>query len=340
MAEALRIVHDAIDAGINFSTTPGNTTTVKASGGWAARSPISRDAVFLMTKVCTHGRDARVAMRQLDESLRRLRTDHLDLWQIHECVYDNDPDRHFARGGVVEALARAKAEGKVRYVGFTGHKDPDIHLRMLRVEVSVRRLPAAAERIRRPLPELPGSRPAGAGAPPNRRDRDEESRRRRPRGQEERGHGRRRAALRDEPARVHDGVGHRLDESAAAEPDSGPRLQADERARAARLRAGLAGAALDGRFELYKIHRRTRRRRGRAPPARLSRAGRGAQCDGRTLTHVLFDVDGTLIDSNGAHAQAWADALREHSVDVRLRPCAPAHRHGRRQAAADDRRDR
>jgi predicted aldo/keto reductase-like oxidoreductase len=84
-----------------------------------------------MTKVCTHGRDARVAMQQLNESLRRLRTDYLDLWQIHECVYENDPERHFAKGGVVEALERAKAQGKVRYVGFTGHKHPDIHLRML-----------------------------------------------------------------------------------------------------------------------------------------------------------------------------------------------------------------
>ena len=90
-----------------------------------------RDAVFLMTKVCTHGRDGRVAMRQLEESLRRLRTDYLDLWQIHECVYYNDPEHHFAAGGVVEALERAKAQGKVRYVGFTGHKDPEIHLRML-----------------------------------------------------------------------------------------------------------------------------------------------------------------------------------------------------------------
>jgi len=70
-------------------------------------------------------------MRQLEQSLRRLRTDHLDLWQIHECAYQNDPDRHFARHGVVEALEKAKAQGKVRYVGFTGHKDPDIHLRML-----------------------------------------------------------------------------------------------------------------------------------------------------------------------------------------------------------------
>jgi predicted aldo/keto reductase-like oxidoreductase len=90
-----------------------------------------RERVFLMTKVCTHGRDAKVAMRQLHESLKRLKTDHLDLWQVHECVYYSDPDRHFAKGGVIEALDRAKREGKVRFVGFTGHKDPEIHLRML-----------------------------------------------------------------------------------------------------------------------------------------------------------------------------------------------------------------
>ena len=84
-----------------------------------------------MTKVCTHGRKADVAMQQLEDSLRRLRTDHLDLWQIHECVYDNDPDLHFQPDGVVEALRRAKQQGKVRFVGFTGHKDPSIHLRML-----------------------------------------------------------------------------------------------------------------------------------------------------------------------------------------------------------------
>jgi aryl-alcohol dehydrogenase-like predicted oxidoreductase len=90
-----------------------------------------RDRVFLMTKVCTHGRDAKTAMRQLEESLRRLQTDYLDLWQIHECIYYNDPERHFARGGAVEALERAKKDGKVRYIGFTGHKDPEIHLAML-----------------------------------------------------------------------------------------------------------------------------------------------------------------------------------------------------------------
>ena len=90
-----------------------------------------RDQVILMTKVCTHGRGKDVAMRMLEESLRRLKTDHLDIWQIHEVVYYNDPDLIFAPGGVAEALLLAKQQGKVRFVGFTGHKDPAIHLRML-----------------------------------------------------------------------------------------------------------------------------------------------------------------------------------------------------------------
>ena len=84
-----------------------------------------------MTKCCTHGRDKKVAMQQLEESLRRLRTDHLDLWQIHEVVYYDDPARHHAPGGAIEALAEAKRQGKVRFIGFTGHKDPEIHLDML-----------------------------------------------------------------------------------------------------------------------------------------------------------------------------------------------------------------
>ncbi len=90
-----------------------------------------RDQSFVMTKVCTHGRDKKIAMRMLEESLRRLQTDHLDLWQIHEVVYENDPDLIFAPNGAAEALLAAKQQGKVRFVGFTGHKDPEIHLRML-----------------------------------------------------------------------------------------------------------------------------------------------------------------------------------------------------------------
>jgi aryl-alcohol dehydrogenase-like predicted oxidoreductase len=90
-----------------------------------------RDRAIVMTKVCTHGRDKGVAMRMLEESLRRLQTDHLDLWQIHEVVYENDPELIFAPNGAAEALAAAKQQGKVRFVGFTGHKDPAIHLKML-----------------------------------------------------------------------------------------------------------------------------------------------------------------------------------------------------------------
>jgi predicted aldo/keto reductase-like oxidoreductase len=131
VAEAVRIVHEAIDAGVNFFDNAWEYHEGESERRMGRAIADRRDSVFLMTKVCTHGRDARVAQRQLDDSLRRLRTDHLDLWQIHECVYYNDPERHFAPGGVVEALETAKAQGKVRYVGFTGHKDPEIHLRML-----------------------------------------------------------------------------------------------------------------------------------------------------------------------------------------------------------------
>jgi aryl-alcohol dehydrogenase-like predicted oxidoreductase len=131
VAEAVRIVHEAVDAGVNFLDNAWEYHEGESERRMGRAIVDRRDSVFLMTKVCTHGRGATVAMRQLDESLRRLRTDHLDLWQIHECVYHNDPERHFSRGGVVEALERAKGQGKVRYVGFTGHKDPDIHMRML-----------------------------------------------------------------------------------------------------------------------------------------------------------------------------------------------------------------
>jgi predicted aldo/keto reductase-like oxidoreductase len=134
IAEAVRIVHEAIDAGVNFHDNAWEYHDGESEVRMGRAIADRRDSVFLMTKVCTHGRDARVAMRQLEESLRRLKTDYLDLWQIHECVYHNDPERHFAPGGVVGALERAKEQGKVRYVGFTGHKDPEIHLRMLSLD--------------------------------------------------------------------------------------------------------------------------------------------------------------------------------------------------------------
>ena len=129
--EAFRIVHEGIDAGLTFMDNAWDYHEGAAETRMGKALKGRRDQVFLMTKVCTHGRDARVALKQLDQSLRRLQTEYLDLWQIHECVYDDEPERHFAPGGVVEALEKARAAGKVRYVGFTGHKDPDILLRML-----------------------------------------------------------------------------------------------------------------------------------------------------------------------------------------------------------------
>jgi aryl-alcohol dehydrogenase-like predicted oxidoreductase len=129
--EAIRLVHAAIDAGITFMDNAWEYHDGRSETLMGKAIADRRERVFVMTKVCTHGRGKRDAMRQLEQSLRRLKTDVLDLWQIHECVYDNDPERHFARGGVVDALDEAKRQGKVRLVGFTGHKHPDIHLAML-----------------------------------------------------------------------------------------------------------------------------------------------------------------------------------------------------------------
>ncbi len=90
-----------------------------------------RDQAIVMTKVCTHGRKKELAMQMLEESLTRLQTDHLDVWQVHEVIYYNDPELAYAMDGVLEALTMAKQQGKVRFVGFTGHKNPSIHLDML-----------------------------------------------------------------------------------------------------------------------------------------------------------------------------------------------------------------
>jgi aryl-alcohol dehydrogenase-like predicted oxidoreductase len=128
---AARIIHEAIDAGVNFLDNAWEYNGGRSEEWMGAAIKDRRDRVFLMTKVCTHGRGKDVAMKQLDESLKRLQTDHLDLWQIHEVIYENDPDLHFAKAGVAEALDEAKKAGKVRFVGFTGHKHPDIHLKML-----------------------------------------------------------------------------------------------------------------------------------------------------------------------------------------------------------------
>ncbi|MDE3042734.1 MAG: aldo/keto reductase [Nitrospirota bacterium] len=130
-AEAIRVLHEALEAGVTFLDNAWEYNGGRSEELMGKALQGRRQQAFLMTKVCSHGRDKRVALQQLDESLRRLRTDYLDLWQIHEVVYDDDPDRHFAPNGAADALLEAKRQGKVRFLGFTGHKDPKIHLKML-----------------------------------------------------------------------------------------------------------------------------------------------------------------------------------------------------------------
>jgi aryl-alcohol dehydrogenase-like predicted oxidoreductase len=129
--DAIRVTHAAIDAGITFMDNAWEYHEGRSEEIMGKAISDRRDRVFLMTKLCTHGRGKREAMKQLEQSLRRLKTDFLDLWQIHECVYENDPELHFAKGGAVEALQDARRQGKVRFIGFTGHKHPSIHLAML-----------------------------------------------------------------------------------------------------------------------------------------------------------------------------------------------------------------
>ena len=131
MKTALRIVHGAIDGGITFFDNCWEYNLGKSENWMGMGLKGKREKVFLMTKVCTHGREGSLATRMLEESLHRLQTDHLDLWQIHGVSFENDPDLFIRPNGAAEALRKAKEQGKVRFVGFTGHKRPEIHLKML-----------------------------------------------------------------------------------------------------------------------------------------------------------------------------------------------------------------
>lgn len=130
--ESIRIIRKAIDHGINFldNSWDYNKGQSEIRMGEALRGGYRRQA-FLMTKV--DGRTRAEAARQIDESLRRLGVDHIDLVQHHEIIRMEDPDRIFAAGGAMEAFIDAKKAGKLRYIGFTGHKDPVVHLRMLEI---------------------------------------------------------------------------------------------------------------------------------------------------------------------------------------------------------------
>jgi predicted aldo/keto reductase-like oxidoreductase len=128
--ESIRIIRAAVDRGITFldNCWDYNGGASEDRMGKALMDGY-RDKVFLMTKIDGRTRDA--AAKQIDESLRRLRTDHVDLMQVHETIRLEDPDRVFADGGAIEALTTARQAGKIRFIGFTGHKDPVVHNRML-----------------------------------------------------------------------------------------------------------------------------------------------------------------------------------------------------------------
>lgn len=125
------MVAKALDHGINFFDNAWEYHKGLSEERVGTALKGKRDQAIVMTKVCTHGRRKDVAMRMLEESLTRLQTDHLDVWQVHEVIYYNDPELAYEPDGVLEALTAAKQQGKVRFVGFTGHKNPSIHLDML-----------------------------------------------------------------------------------------------------------------------------------------------------------------------------------------------------------------
>jgi predicted aldo/keto reductase-like oxidoreductase len=128
--ESIRIIRSGIDEGINFLDNcwdyNGGESEIRMG---KALLDGYRGKAFLMTKI--DGRTKSAAAAQLNESLRRLQTDHVDLLQFHEVIRGTDPDRVFAAGGAMEAVLEAQKAGKVRFIGFTGHKSPDIHLKML-----------------------------------------------------------------------------------------------------------------------------------------------------------------------------------------------------------------
>ncbi len=131
-SESIQIIRTALDSGINFldNCWDYNDGKSEVRMGKALRDGY-RQKAFLMTKV--DGRDKATAAKQIDESLKRLQTDHVDLMQVHENIRMSDPDRVFADDGAIHALIDAQKAGKIRYIGFTGHKNPDVHLKVLQV---------------------------------------------------------------------------------------------------------------------------------------------------------------------------------------------------------------
>ncbi|QQS52485.1 MAG: aldo/keto reductase [Bacteroidota bacterium] len=132
-AQSANIQHEAINNGINFfdNCWDYNDGVSEEFMGKALSVNGYRNKVFLMTKVCA--RDYQGAKKHLEDSLRRLKTDHIDLWQFHAIKWDDDPDLIFdEKNGALKAALEAKKEGKIRFIGFTGHQHPKFHLAMLK----------------------------------------------------------------------------------------------------------------------------------------------------------------------------------------------------------------
>lgn len=131
--EAIRLIHEGLDRGINFldNSWDYNEGRSEERVGKALSQGGYRQKAFVMTKI--DGRTKELASDQINDSLRRLKVDHIDLLQHHEVIRFDDPDRIFNEGGAMEAVIAARQAGKIRFIGFTGHKDPHIHLYMLDV---------------------------------------------------------------------------------------------------------------------------------------------------------------------------------------------------------------
>ncbi len=127
--DSVRLLHTALDAGITFLDNAWEYADGEAERRMGLGIKGRRDEVVLMTKVC--GRDAATAEAQLNESLQRFQTDHIDVWQFHEINYDNDPEWITGPGGALETAIKAREAGKIRFIGFTAHKSPHIVKKML-----------------------------------------------------------------------------------------------------------------------------------------------------------------------------------------------------------------
>ena len=227
--EALRVVRAALDQGINFLDNCWDYNGgVSEERMGKALSDGYRKKAFLMTKI--DGRTGAAARQQLEQSLTRLKTDHIDLVQIHEVIRLGDPEQAFQPGNVVEVLQQARKEGKIRFIGFTGHKSPKIHLHMIEtadkhgftfdtVQMPVNALDEHYDSFgQNVIPRSAKARHGGAGDEAAEQWRDSEDRHH---------HRSRGAALRDERACDDDDYRLPIDGEPGTSSGSGAKLQAD-----------------------------------------------------------------------------------------------------------------